>query len=321
MREKDRIKLELAIRPKQRFHRGKLGQVLERFLNSQTPRLSADYSLAELDQLWREAALVEPAIGLKLFAQFTPQDWHVLAYLCLYSPDVRCSMENWARYAPLASDTDSVRLVNDENGFGVELFVDAPTDLCRYVTEHYGVMSIALLQRGTGSEVRPVRAKFTHPRPSYYKQYAQWFGECIEFSCASNCFYFDAQSLDLPMQTRHHGMLELLTQELDRRIAVHRNFTGWAAKVAAGARRALSLGETPNLDDLAQALHQTPRTLRRRLEEQGTTFRGLLDQVRAELELHLELQGASRSEIASQLGYSDLTAYFHARSRWRGNSG
>ncbi|WP_454876545.1 AraC family transcriptional regulator ligand-binding domain-containing protein [Pseudomonas farris] len=317
MREMDRIELEPANRPPQRFHRGRLGQVLERFLDSQVSRKSTDYSLIELDQLWREAARIDPAIGLKLFALFTPQDWHVLAYLCLYSPDVLSSMHLWARYAPLASDTDNVRLVNDENGVGIELCVDAPGELARYVIEHYGVMSIAQLRRGTGQEVQPILAKFMHSRPSYYKQYTQWFGDRIEFDCPVNRFYFHAQSLGLPMQTRHHGMLELLTQELDRRIAAHRNFSGWSAKVAEGARRSLARGETPNLDDLAKALHQTPRTLRRRLEEQGTTFRQLLDQVRAELELHLELQGESLTEIAAQLGYSDLTAYLHARSRWR----
>ena len=317
MCETDKIERDKVNRSPQRFHRGKLGQVLERFLDSQSLRQDRDYSLIELDQLWREAARIDPTIGLKLFTYFTPQDWHVLAYLCLYSPDVLSSMKLWARYAQLASDTDTVRLLNDENGVGIELCIDAPSELARYVVEHYGAMSIAQLRRGTGQEVQPVLARFTHSRPSYYKQYAQWFGSRIEFDCPMNCFYFDAPSATLPMQTRHHGMLELLTQELDRRIAAHRNFTGWSAKVAEGVRRSLARGEMPTLVDLAQAMHQTPRTLRRRLDEQGTTFRQLLDHVRAELELHLEMQGESLMAIATQLGYSDTAAYLHARGRWR----
>lgn len=317
MRETDKIEREQVKRSPERFHRGKLGQVLERLLDSQALGKHRNYSLIELDQLWREAARIDPAIGLKLFTFFTPQDWHVLAYLCLYSPDVLSSMKLWARYARLASDMDTVLLLNDENGIGIELRVDAPSELMRYVVEHYGAMSIAQLQRGTGQQVQPILARFTHARPSYYKQYTQWFGSRIEFDCAVNSLYFDARSLSLPMQTRHHGMLELLTQELDRRISVHRSFSGWSAKVAEGARRSLSRGETPNLEDLAKALYHTPRTLRRRLEEEGTNFRQLLDQIRAELELYLELQGESLAEIATQLGYGDLTAYLHARNRWR----
>jgi hypothetical protein len=53
------------------------------------------------------------------------------------------------------------------------------------------------------------------------------------------------------------------------------------------------------------------------MEEQGMTFRQLFDLVRAELEQHLEFLGESRAQIASQLGYSDLAAYLHARKRWR----
>ncbi|WP_434603227.1 AraC family transcriptional regulator ligand-binding domain-containing protein [Pseudomonas sp. R1-7] len=317
MRETDKIEREQANRSSQRFHRGKLGLVLERYLDAHARERNRDYSLVELDQLWREAARVDPAIGLKLFTVFTPQDWHVLAYLCLYSPDVLSAMRLWARYAPLAADTDSVRLLDDGYGIGVELNVDAPGELARYVVEHYGVMSIAQLRKGTGQAVQPILARFSHPRPAYHKQYSQWFGSHVEFNCPSNALYFDAPSLALPMQTRHYGMLELLTQELDRRMAAHRNFTGWSGKVAEGVRRTLAKGTAPSLDELSQAMHQTPRTLRRRLEDEGTTFRQLLDQVRAELELHLEMQGESLLGIAAQLGYGDVAAYLHARGRWR----
>ena len=84
------------------------------------------------------------------------------------------------------------------------------------------------------------------------------------------------------------------------------------------SRQQLLAGQAPSLETQAQLLHQSPRTLRRRLEEQSLSFRQLLDQVRAELEQYLELQGNSRTQIAAQLGYSDLAAYLHARKRWRG---
>lgn len=64
-------------------------------------------------------------------------------------------------------------------------------------------------------------------------------------------------------------------------------------------------------------MHQTPRPLRRRLQAQGTAFRQLLDDVRTELELHLEMQGEPLTNIAAPSGYSDPTAYLHAHGRWR----
>lgn len=317
MRETDRITGTAANRSAQRFHRGKLGQVLERFLDDQAPGKNRDYSLVELDQLWRDAANIDPAIGLKLFSLFTPQDVHILAYLCLYSPDVLSALRLWAKYVPLASDADSMRLLDDEKGMGIELRVNAPTEVARYIVEHYGVMAVTQLQRGTGQPVKPILAQFAHSRPSYHARYVQWFGEHLEFDCPANRFYFHDQTATLPMQTRHHGMLELLTQELDRRISAHRHFTGWSATVAESVWRALGRNEVPSLVSVAQALNHTPRTLRRRLQEQDTTFRQVLDQVRAELELHLEMQGEPLAEIAARLGYSDTAAYLHARGRWR----
>lgn len=316
MREMDRIQRDPANRAAPRFHRGRLGEVLQRFLNDQSTASHQDYNLLHLEQLWRAAAALEPAIGLKLFERFTPQDWHVIAHASLYCPDVAASMAFWVRYAPLGSDTDRVQRVTDARGSGVEIHIDTSAELSRYLIEHYGVMSITQLRRGTGLAVRPVLACFSHSRPDYHAQYQHWFGDRIEFDCRANRFYFDPQSLQLPLQTRHAGMLDLLSEELDRRVALHQRLSGWAAKVARACRQALAAGHPVTLESLCAHLHQTPRTLRRRLAEQGLSFRQLLDQTRAELEMHLELQGESRTQIALQLGYSDQAAYLHARKRW-----
>lgn len=317
MRETDKITREEANQPARRFHRGQLGQVLERVLHKQTRGNRRDYNLLELEQLWTMAAQQDPAIGLHLFAAFTPQDWHVLTYICMYCPDVNGAIQCWVDYAGLASDMDSVKLISDARGSGVELRIDAPAKLARYVVEHYCVMALTQLRKGTGEPVQPVLARFAHPRPSYYAEYTRWFGDNIEFDCAHNCLYYDQATLQLPLLTRHAGMEELLRCEMDRRIARYLQLSGWTGKVAASMRQSLARGVVPSLENQAEALHQSPRTLRRRMEEQGMTFRQLFDLVRAELEQHLEFLGENRAEIAGQLGYGDLAAYLHARKRWR----
>ncbi|CAD5109278.1 AraC family transcriptional regulator ligand-binding domain-containing protein [Zestomonas carbonaria] len=303
--------------PAQRFHRGPLGQMLERFLGIRKSKVTTDYSLTELELLWLEAAQKDPAIGLHIFQQFTPQDWHVLLYLALYCPDVLGAIQNWVRYAPLATDSDTVAMAEDRYGIAMEIRTEGPPALSRYLAEHYGVMAMTMLRRGTGEDIRPTLTHFTHARPSYHSEYTQWFGDKIEFCCSHTRFYFDTKTLGTPMRMRHTGMVELLTRELDRRIARHQQLSGCAAKVAKNVREMLSRGELPTLENQAEILHQSPRTLRRRLEDQDLTFRQLLDLVRQELEQHLELQGKSRAEIASKLGYNSLAAYQYARKRWK----
>jgi AraC-like DNA-binding protein len=316
MRETDKNTREQANLPARRFHRGALGQVLERFLQSRASA-SPDFSLTELEQLWNAAAEHDPAIGLHLFGQFSPQDWHVLAHLCLFCADVAEATRCWVRYAGLAADSDQLRIVESDEGLGVELDIDAPPQLARYLVEHYTVMAVTQMRRGTGQALLPRRAQFRHARPAYHELYRPWFGERVEFNAAHNRLLFDHSTQSLPMQGRHPGMVELLCLELDRRLAQRRHLSGWAGKVAAAARRALEHGQPVSLESVAEALHQSPRTLRRRLQEQELSFRQLLDLLRADLEQHYQLQGLSSAQIGELLGYGDSAAYLHARKRWR----
>lgn len=319
MREPDRNLSEPANSrhaPTQRFHRGPLGAVLTRFISSHA-HSKTDYSALALEKLWDEAARHDPAIGLHLFSLFTPQDRHVLALMCQYCATVGDAMRYWARYAALASDMDDVALVDEAEGAVVELSIDAPANLSRYLVEHYFVMALSVCSEGAGQTITPLRVQFAHSRPAYHAQYGQRLGDQLSFDSAGNRLYFSAASLALPMTNRHPGMLALMSEELDRILARQQRLSGWAGKVAQSIRQRLARGEVPSLDSEAERLHQSPRTLRRRLDEQGLTFRQLLDLMRAELEYYLELQGESRAEIASKLGYSDLTAYLHARKRWR----
>ncbi|MEK1905006.1 MAG: AraC family transcriptional regulator ligand-binding domain-containing protein [Pseudomonas sp.] len=302
----------------QRFHRGPLGRVLQRFLSQHRPQ--QEYSLVHLEQLWLQAAELDPAIGLNLFAQFTPGDWHVLLHLAQFSASVGESLQHWQRYARLASDMEQVRLQRDGDRLIIELQIDAPQALMRFLTEHYSVMAISMLRLGAGSAIQLLDAQFQHPRPSYHAQYTPWFGRA-QFDAPHTRLCLDARCLTLPMQQHHPVLVELLCESLDRRLARLQQLNGWAAKVGQSIRIDLQQGRAPSLETAASALHQSPRTLRRRLQEQGLGFREVLDAVRAELEQSLELQGLNRSQIATQLGYADSAAYLHARKRWQPSEG
>lgn len=60
----------------------------------------------------------------------------------------------------------------------------------------------------------------------------------------------------------------------------------------------------------------SPRSLQRRLEEEGTSWREEVDAVRREQAARLLREGASRAAMAAQLGYSDVRALRRAVRRW-----
>jgi YesN/AraC family two-component response regulator len=78
-------------------------------------------------------------------------------------------------------------------------------------------------------------------------------------------------------------------------------------------------GGNPTLEHLAARLHMSPRTLHRRLGEEGTGFRQVLAQLRRELAArHLHDARLAISEIAFLLGFSEVSAFHRAFRRWTG---
>lgn len=80
-------------------------------------------------------------------------------------------------------------------------------------------------------------------------------------------------------------------------------------------------GEPRRLSDIAETLGVAPRTLRRRLSLEGTSFTALKAEVLGEIAKDLLLSGAySHDEIATRLGLSDGANFRQAFRRWTGVS-
>jgi AraC-like DNA-binding protein len=81
------------------------------------------------------------------------------------------------------------------------------------------------------------------------------------------------------------------------------------------------MAEMPDMKEVANDLHVTPRTLRRRLEEQGTSFVRLRDEARMTLaEALLAGPRLSMAQIAERVGYADATSFVNAFKRCRGRT-
>jgi AraC-like DNA-binding protein len=75
----------------------------------------------------------------------------------------------------------------------------------------------------------------------------------------------------------------------------------------------------PSLNVAARLFHLTPRTLHRRLLEEGTSYKQILEEVRHTLAVeHLKAGRLTVEEIAYSLGYTDLANFRRAFKRWEG---
>ena len=80
-------------------------------------------------------------------------------------------------------------------------------------------------------------------------------------------------------------------------------------------------GQFPDVDTMAEAMGMNVRTLRRRLDTEGTSYRQILTEVRTQLAIrYLRTTALTNEEIADRLGYSDAANFRHAFTRWTRSS-
>ena len=76
---------------------------------------------------------------------------------------------------------------------------------------------------------------------------------------------------------------------------------------------------TLSLDDIADRLHLSPRTIHRRLEDEGASFRSIKDALRRDMALsRLTKTRDSIADVAADLGYADTSAFYRAFVEWTG---
>ena len=75
------------------------------------------------------------------------------------------------------------------------------------------------------------------------------------------------------------------------------------------------------VEHVAKRLAVSPRTLQRRLKEEGTSFKGVVSATRENLARHyLSRTQLTATEIAFLLGFEEPTSFFRAFQRWTGTT-
>ncbi len=180
----------------------------------------------------------------------------------------------------------------------------------RQVTELSLAATHLLLKGLLGTHWQPVSICFTHAPPRTSDLHLRLFGNIVKFNSTLDGIVFQSQQLDAelsnadPMVARH---AQLYLEHLRTELAVT-----FAEKVRQIIWVLLPSGLC-NADQVASDLNLVRRTLDRRLAREGESFVSLRDAVRSELAVrHLENPSLALSEIASVLGFSELSAF----SRW-----
>jgi AraC-like DNA-binding protein len=169
-------------------------------------------------------------------------------------------------------------------------------------------------------DVRPLEVHLMHERATNPAEYERVFRAPVRFSSEHNGFVIPRALLDVPAANANANLFPLFDQQAREQIDQLVRDASFASRVRRLIERRLEGGRV-GMADIAHELHVSEATLRRRLLEESTTHKELLDAVRREHALsHVGEGRASLSEIGFRLGFSSPSAFARAFRRWAGVS-
>ena len=164
---------------------------------------------------------------------------------------------------------------------------------------------------------------FPYRRPAHAGDYALIFTEDSRFAPTvpggngTLVASFNANLLELPIRRDEAALAAFLDGAPGKITTLYRRDREMVIRVRDLLRAALP--DTLGLDDIAGRLHLSPRTIHRRLENEGSSFRAIKDALRRDMALsRLTKTRDPIARIAADLGYTETSAFYRAFVEWTG---
>lgn len=164
-----------------------------------------------------------------------------------------------------------------------------------------------------------LQVEVPYSAPKHAAMYYEVFGDGVLFDQPRGRVSFDSALLDTPLPSSNPALRTLYEEECSRLLADLEEEDSIAEQTLRLLRKLE--GQYPQMPQIAQMLNFSPRTYRRRLEEEAQSFQDLLDQVRAEhATRYLQNTRLPLSSIAYLIGFNDASNFRRAYTRWTGKS-
>jgi AraC-like DNA-binding protein len=276
---------------------------------------------SELFALWRAVGETsdDPAIGLKLGAEPRLERYDPIAIAAVCSQSFRDAVERMARYKRLTCP-EEIRLRTTRDEASVEfVFLEATDDEPDLLVDLCLSRILAIGRRGTDRLQGALRLELV--RPSRHRGLLEsHFGCRVKFGADRNTLVFRRQDLDLPFVTHNEDLLAAVRDRLESELEAQKTRSDVGDQVRSALRRSLA-GRRPTVEQVAQDLGLSVRTLQRRLTDAGASFQQLVEDTRRELARHyLRRSGVELKEAAYLLGYEDANSFFRAFQGWEGTT-
>lgn len=265
----------------------------------------------------------QPALGLDMGRLIRIGQMGLAGVCAAQAPDLREAARTLTRFEALYATNyrGSSGFVEDARGAWLHFYSISPYNAYnRFVVDSVLAGWQSNLSQVAGQAVSPEKVEIEFPAPDYAPAYDELFACPLEFAASANRLRLSDRSLALknPLHcpSTWQQLLELCERELDQ-LTRTRSLRERVTQLIGP----LLHGREPDLEEVARRLQMPSWTLRRKLAEEGTLFRSILNDTRHDLALaYIRDTELAFGEIAYLLGFASAEAFQRAFKRWQGTT-
>ncbi len=261
-----------------------------------------------------------PTFGLRVVEAMDLSQFDVQMYAFLSSDNLGEGLERILRYNRLNHDAAQLTVSRTETHATYRHQLPGghvlPTVAAQFVV---GVL-VRAAQAGTGGRTPIAEVRFQHAAPDDTEDYDRVLQAPVVFEAAYNEVVFPLEALAVPHVKADPGLAAVLDRHGQASLDALPRVDSLGDRVRSLLMKELQ-GGNPSADTVAEQLRMSARTLARRLADEGTSHKAILDELRADLaRRYLADRALAISEVAFLLGFSEPSAFHRAFKRWTGQT-
>jgi AraC-like DNA-binding protein len=259
-----------------------------------------------------------PGAAIQLGLRYRLAVRGVWGYALLSCATLRDAMGMAYRYQSLWNPLTDYRA--EEDGDLMTTTIDdstMPDDVRSFVVDRDIGTAISFMRDLIGTTIPALSVTLRREEPADTRPYEDLFGVKPVFGAEANKIVRNvAGFLDRRLPGANAEVLRECEAQCQALLARRKARAGLSGELR--DRMVARPGPLPDMETLAQQLHMSLRTLRRRLADEGTSFRQLQDEVREALAEELLAEGLKLEHVAATLGYEEVSNFIRAYRRWKG---
>ena len=274
-----------------------------------------------VQHLWQLAvdASGEPCFGFIAGEQVQPAVLHGLGFSWLASDTLRDALIRLMRYSRLISTAANMHLLDTDEGLDLVLLPPEGIKLTPAFQDAGMSGFLRMCRLTAGDEINPAHVSLKRSRPDCDLKLQAYFRAPIEYQADNNILSFSKQLVEATLTHANPELARINDQAVVDYLA---RFDRDSLTMQVRSRIIERLQDgTPNQETIAQSLHVSLRSLQRKLSNEDTNYKTLLESTRRELALHyIRETHRSLGEITYLLGFSEPSNFTRAFKRWTGVS-